>query len=149
MTFLAVVSSQLPSSDIVLSSVLCKFSHKKFSFFIQVTPWVVCPLIPLVTPLFSLTFKLHKNFMFNHNATAICFCQAYISLCLRVMPTVAINQATARPASGPNYPLYDELADDKLMRAINRGVIIWRRSPVSAIACLALNSSRFIVRILF
>ena len=35
MTFLAVVSSQLPSSSIGLSSVLCKFSH---IFFIRVLP---------------------------------------------------------------------------------------------------------------
>jgi len=32
MTLLAVVLSQLPSYDIVLSSLLCKFSHNFFSF---------------------------------------------------------------------------------------------------------------------
>ena len=51
MTFLADVSSQLPPSDVVLSSVLSKFSHN--FFFIRVSPLdgVIRGCLPLVTPL--------------------------------------------------------------------------------------------------
>jgi len=85
---------------------------------------------------FALTFNLHKIFVFNHNAICLInyYGPIYISLCFRVVTTVAINQVTARPASRPNYPLYDKLADGKLMRAINRVAIIGRRSAVWRLA---------------
>jgi len=55
MTFLAVVSSQLPPSDVVYP-VFFLNSATKINF-IRVLPWVVSPL-PLVTPLFVADYDI-------------------------------------------------------------------------------------------